>query len=183
MLREDFVITEGIINYHFPFSFQAHPVVQSIRGQYVGIINSEDLYRQEVAKAVETLLHSSSNFSWAVTWLPSAGWQFSPHLWNQHRYEERINIDTLASQIPDLGADLAACISFDGFFFLSEYFRRQPFVRLRLSETHRLKSPPRAGAARAAPGLPARWCWECRRGLSRPGRPGRPRGQSRALRP
>lgn len=128
------VVADGCINYLFPFSFRQHPIARNFRDHPRHLLHPST-YRQEVVRSAERFCESVPDVLCCMAWLPSEGWHFSPWKSSPREGLTPIAVDVLqsAAAADPLGCDLAAHVASDGFFYLSDYFRRQPLLRLRLS--------------------------------------------------
>jgi hypothetical protein len=135
---------EGCINYLFPFSFREHPTAVEVR-KNPRRISDPAVYQKVLENAVAQLQSLGKSIRWGITWIPRGGWEFNPF-----GFSSRNGLESLLPALNQngknstnrLSPDQLALIAGDGFFFLSEYLRRQPLVRIRLSDTARITLPP-----------------------------------------
>ena len=131
------IVEAGCINYLFPFSFKGHLVARDIH-DHPRQLADPSAYCRQVTRSIHLLCNQIPGAHYGMTWLPSEGWYFSP--WRFAPGEEITSLDIeelKAGASPDSAEyeDLAALVASDGFFYLSEYLRRQPLVRIRLRDS------------------------------------------------
>lgn len=128
------IIEDGCINYFFPFSFLKHPAVEEVRGHLYQIASPRTYYNH-ISERIHQLCRLIPGISFGITWLPESGWRFSPWKFKKGDDLSLLTCESMAELITK-GAvgdeDMIAMAACDGFFYLSEYLRRQPIVRLRL---------------------------------------------------
>jgi len=132
-----FIVEDGCINYLFPFSFQGHPVARDIH-DHPRQLADPPTYRRQVVHSIHLLCNKIPSARYGMTWLPSEGWDFAPWRFAPGEEITPLDIEALTAGASPNSAgyeDLAALAASDGFFYLSEYLRRQPLVRIRLSDS------------------------------------------------
>ena len=150
-MKERMPITaSGKINYLFPFSFKIEDIGSSFN-YYKNAKTPQDYQnyikscthnisgnREKRDSDKENQDENRIDFIWGIVWIPDNNWVFKPCLFEPNgklipwieteKWEKKLT----EKKYKEYREDIEALIAFDEFHLVSDFFHRQPFLRMRL---------------------------------------------------